>query len=56
MVRFIDDLTLTTQSIQIDTNVAELWREFSPEGNVPIDEYLNTVYMLSLTKYEVQEN
>ena len=51
MVSFIDDVTLTTQSIQSDTNVAELWREFSPEGNVPIDEYLKTVHMLSHTKF-----
>ena len=51
MVSFIDDLTLTTQSIQSDMNVAELWREFSPEGNVPIDEYLKTVYMLSHTNF-----
>ena len=51
MVSFIDDLTLTTQSIQSDMNVAELWREFSPEGNVLIDEYLKTVYMLSHTNF-----
>ena len=46
MVSFIDDLTLTTQSIESDMNVAELWREFSPEGNISISEYLKTVYML----------
>ena len=47
MASFIDDLTLTTQSIQSYPNVAELWSEFSPEGKIPIDEYLETVYMLS---------
>ena len=46
MVSFIDDLTLITQSIESDMNVAELWREFSPEGNISISEYLKTVYML----------
>ena len=47
MASFIYDFTLTTQSMQSYTNVAELWREFSPKGNVPINEYLETVYMLS---------
>lgn len=42
MESFIYDLSWTTQSTQRDTNVAELWREYSPEGNVPIDEYLET--------------
>lgn len=51
MVGFIDDLTLTTQSIASDMDVAKLWRQFSPEGNVTIDEYLGTVYMLSQTKF-----
>ena len=51
MVGFIDDLTLTTQSTASDMDVAKLWRQSSPEGNVPIDEYLGTVYMLSQTKF-----
>ena len=52
MASFIDDLTLTTHSIQTYPNVAELWRNFSPEGHVPIDEYLQTVYMLSQSKFK----
>lgn len=52
MESFIYDLSWTTQSTQRDTNVAELWREYSPEGNVPIDEYLETVCMLSQTKFQ----
>ena len=40
IVGFVDDLTLTTQSIPSDIDVAKLWRQFVPEGNVPIDEYL----------------